>query len=414
MNNKRRVVVTGIGIISCIGIGKERFWDALVSGKSGISKISSFDASGFPSRIAGEVRDFDPTRFITPKKIRQMDRFSQFATVASLMALEDARLKVSNSDNNVGTIIGSAVGGVPFAEAQHKIFLEKGLNKVYPLLAIRLFPGTGASQVSIELGLKGYGNTISTGCASGVDAIGNAFDAIKHNRADVCITGASEAPLSPLTFGSFCLIKVVSTRNDSPEKASRPFDKDRDGTVISEGAAILILEELEHALRRNANIYCEVIGYGTTYDGFHVAHPLPDGSQIAKAMQYTLKNSGIKSEQIDLICAHGSSTQLNDKIETFAIKQVFEKHAYKLLIPGIESIMGHALGACGALKAAATALMINTGKIIPTINYEFSDPECDLDYVPNILREKAINFALTNAYSFGGKNSVIAMKKFID
>lgn len=412
MSKERRVVVTGLGVVSCVGLGKEKFWDSLLKGRSGISKITSFDTTQFPSKIAGEVRDFDPKDFLPVKKIRQMDRFSQFATAASLMALEDAGLTVSTLEDNVGVIIGSAVGGIPFAEEQHKIFLESGLSKVYPLLAIRLFPGTGASQVSIELNLKGYGNTISTGCASGIDALGNAFDAIRSNRSDIIIAGAADAPLSPLTFGSFCLIKVVSTRNDQPEKASRPFDKNRDGTVISEASGILIVEELEHALKRGANIYCEIIGYGTTYDAFHIAQPLPDGRQIAKAMKYALKNADLRPEEVDLICAHGSSTQLNDRIETMAIKEVFGNQAKKLAIPGLESDFGHPLGACGALKSLAAALAIKNNLVPPTANYEMPDPDCDLDYVPNKPRQKTINAALTNAYSFGGKNSVIVMKKY--
>jgi 3-oxoacyl-[acyl-carrier-protein] synthase II len=409
----RRVAITGVGIVAPNGIGIQNFWDSLVHGRSGIGKITHFDASSYSSQVAGEVNDFDPTNYMSPKNARRMDRFAQFSVAATRMALDDARIEISEKNSErIGISLGSALGGIPCAEEQHSIFLEKGLHRVDPLIAIKIFSGAATSQVSIEFGLTGHSNTIGGACAAGTDSIGYAFYAIKNNLADMMIAGGSEAPIVPLTFGAFCLIKALSTRNGDPSRASRPFDKERNGFVMGEGAGVLILEDLGCALKRGAPVYAEMLGYGTTNDAYHMVQPLPTGEQAKKAIQLALCSANVNPSDIDYINAHGTSTPLNDKIETGVIKEIFGEYAYRVPISATKSMIGHALGAAGSIELIASVLTIKNQFIHPTINYEFPDPECDLDYVPNKGREAVVKTVLSNSYGFGGKNSEIIIGKF--
>ncbi len=410
---KKRVVITGMGVIAPNGIGTDNFWRALSSGQSGIKKITRFDASSYPIQIAGEVQDFDPSVYMAPKSARRMDRFAQFAVACSKMALEDCKLDMADTDvDRIGISLGSALGGFPLAEEQYAVFLEKGLKRVDPYLATRTFIGGSTSQVSIVLGIKGHSNTIGGACAVGVDSIGYAFLSIRNNLADVMISGASEAPIAPLTIGSFSQIGALSTRNGNPIEASRPFDKERDGFVMSEGGGVLVLEDLAHALRRGAPIYAEILGYASTNDAYSITHPLPDGEQGKKAIQQSLDNSNLDPSEIDYINAHGTSTPLNDKVETKIVKGVFKKHAFELPISSNKSMLGHSLGAAGAIEVIASILTIRHQFIPPTINYEHPDPDCDLDYVPNNGRKACINTVLSSSYGFGGKNSSIIIRSF--
>ena len=402
-----------MGIIAPNGIGVNNFWDSLIHGRSGLKKISYFDASSYPSQVAGEIRDFDPLKYVPPKSARRMDRFAQFAVATTQMALDDAKITAEErKSDRIGIALGSALGGVPSGEEQHSIFIEKGLKRVDPLLAIKIFPGGATGQVSIEFGICGHSNSIGGACAAGTDNVGYGFYAIKNNLSDIMIAGGAEAPIVPLTFGAFCLIKALSERNGDPTKASRPFDKERDGFVMSEGAGTLILEDLEHALKRGAPIYAEILGYGTTNDSYHMAQPLPTGKQAKKAIELAIQEARIDRTEIDHINAHGSSTPLNDKIETKIIKEVFGEHAYNIPITAIKSMTGHALGAAGAIELIASVLTIKNQFIPPTINYEFPDPECDLDYVPNKGRKAPVNTVLKNSFGFGGKNSSIIIRKY--
>ena len=409
----RRVVVTGTGVIAPNGIGTEQFWNSLVQGRSALRHVSHFDASSYPSQVAAEVNDFDPTDYISPKSARRMDRFGQFAVACTRMALDDANLEVNDKNSDrIGVAIGSALGGIPSAEQQHSIFLERGLRRVDPLLAIKIFPGGATSQVSVEFGISGHSNTIGGACAAGTDNIGYAFYAIKNELVDAMIAGGAEAPIVPLTFGAFCLLGALSRRNGDPTRASRPFDKERDGFVMGEGAGVVVLETLEHALERNAHIYAEVLGYATTNDAYHMVQPSPTGEQAAKSIQLALQDANIKATDIDHINAHGSSTPLNDKIETKIIKQIFGEYAYKIPISANKSMIGHGLGAAGAIEFIASVLTLRNQFIPPTINYEFPDPECDLDYVPNRGKKVSITTVLKNSYGFGGKNSSIVIRKY--
>jgi 3-oxoacyl-[acyl-carrier-protein] synthase II len=411
--NQRRVVVTGTGVIASNGVGIDNFWDSLVCGRSGVREITYFDASSHASKIAGEVHGFDPLDYMDSKSARRMDRFCQFAVACARMALDEAKLEISDKNSErTGICLGSALGGIPSAEEQHSIFIEKGLKRVDPLVALKIFAGGATSQVSIELGIRGHSSTIGGACAAGVDDIGYAFYAIKNNLADVMIAGGAEAPIVPLTLGSFCLIGALSKRNGDPTKASRPFDKERDGFVMGEGAGVLILEDLEHALVRGVPIYAEVLGYGTTNDAYHMVQPLPTGEQAKKAIELALQEARIDPTEIDHVNAHGSSTPLNDKIETKIIKEVFGERAYNIPITANKSMTGHTLGAGGAIEIVASVLTIKNQFIPPTTNYEFPDPECDLDYVPNKGRKASINTVLKNSFGFGGKNSSIIIRKY--
>ena len=408
----RRVVITGLGVIASNGIGIDDVWDSLANGRSGIRKITFFDASSYPCKVAGEVKDFDPLDFMPPKSARRMDRFAQFAVACTKMALEDSKLDLTDTNTDrIGIALGSALGGIPSAEEQHSVFIERGLKRVDPLLAIKIFPGGATSQVSIEFGICGHSNTIGGACSAGTDNVGYAFYAIKNNLADIMITGGTEAPIVPLTLGSFSLLGAISTKNGDPTRVSRPFDKERDGFVMGEGAGVLILEDLEHALARGVPIYAEVLGYGTTNDAYHMVHPLPTGEQAKKAIELALQEARIDPTEIDHVNAHGSSTPLNDKIETKIIKEVFGEYAYEIPISANKSMIGHALGAAGAIELVASVLTIKNQFIPPTTNYEYPDPECDLDYVPNKGRKASVNTVLKNSFGFGGKNSSIIIRK---
>ncbi|NQT94985.1 MAG: beta-ketoacyl-ACP synthase II [Candidatus Omnitrophica bacterium] len=409
---KRRVVITGLGIISPVGNDVKSFWESLCAGKSGIDKITHFDTSDYTTKIAGEVKDFDPSKYLTTKEARRSDGFVQFAVAASTLAVEDAGLNLSSMDlNRMGSIVGSGIGGLSTIESQHKVLLEKGPSRVTPFLIPMLIVNMASGMIAIKLGLKGPNSCSVTACASSNHSIGEAFRIIQHDYADSMLAGGSEAAIWPLGVGGFSAAKALSTRNDEPKKASRPFDKDRDGFVMSEGSAIVILEEYERAKKRGARIYAEVIGYGMSCDAYHMTAPDPDGDGAIRCLQAVLKDSKINPEDVDYINAHGTSTQLNDKIETAAIKKVFGSHANKLAISSTKSIVGHLLGAAGGAELAASALSILNGILTPTINYETPDPECDLDYVPNEARKQDVGIALSNSLGFGGHNATIAIRK---
>jgi 3-oxoacyl-[acyl-carrier-protein] synthase II len=412
-NNRRRAVITGLGIVASNGIGKEAFWNALKEGKSGIKTIGSFDASTYSTKIAGEVTDFEPTSFMSPKSARRIDRFAQFAVAATRMALEDAQLDINeNNSKKIGISIGSSLGALPHAETQHSIFLEKGLARTDPLLALRLYAGEASSYMSIELGIKGPCYTFSTGCVSATDAMGYALTLIRNNTVDVIITGGTEAPIAPLAFGAFCRLRAMSERNGDPTTACRPFDKNRDGFVMSEGSGILVLEDLKHALQRNAHIYAELIGFGANSEAYHMTKPLETAEGTIETVLIAIQDAGIQPEEIDYINAHGTSTLLNDKTETLAYKKIFGPHAYNIPISATKSMTGHTLGSAGAVEAVATALILEHQFIHPTINYEMPDPECDLNYVPNKGIKADIRVGLSNSLGFGSRNSAIIIRKY--
>jgi len=412
-NKKKRIVITGLGVIAPNGIGKEAFWKALQEGKSGIVKITRFAVSSYPSQIAGEVYGFDPTNYMNSKNAKKMDRFAQFSVAAAKMAAEDAGHSLSHHNNSIGIVFASAIGGGIFGESQYQIFMEKGLQRTSPYFAMSLFPGAASSQIAKELDITAYNNTFSTGCTAGADAIGHSFHLIRENLADVIICGAAECPIAPVTFGSFCVINALSThRNNEPWRASRPFDKERDGFVMSEGAGAVLLEELNHAVNRGAHIYAEIIGYGTTCDAYHMTQPSPTGEEAARAIRIALDDANIKPKEIDYINAHGTSTSLNDVFETKVVKKVFGEHAYRIPISATKSMTGHSIGAASAIELIASVLTLQNQFIPPTINYEYPDPECDLDYVPNEGRPAKIHTILSNSFGFGGKNAGLIIRKF--
>jgi 3-oxoacyl-[acyl-carrier-protein] synthase II len=408
---KKRVVVTGIGVISPVGIGIEAFWQSLINGQSGLGPVTQFDASQLATRIAGEVKDFDPLQYLDKKEARRMDRFTQFALSAAKMAVEDAALDLDKSDRQrVGVVLGTGIGGTKTFEDQHQILLEKGPNRVSPFFVPMMIANIAAGQISILLDAHGPNHTVVSACASATNAIGEAFRVIQRGDADVVITGGAEAAVTATAMAGFCAMKAMSTRNDDPQGASRPFDKDRDGFVLSEGTGILVLESMEHAQARGAKIYGEMAGYGCTADAYHITAPAPDGAHAARAMALALKDGGLEAKEVDYINAHGTSTDLNDKLETMAIKQVFGERAAQIPISSTKSMTGHLLGAAGAIEAIICLLTINRGIIPPTINYETPDPECDLDYVPNHARQVQVKVALSNSFGFGGHNATIVVK----
>ncbi|MCS7199887.1 MAG: beta-ketoacyl-ACP synthase II [Caldimicrobium sp.] len=409
---EKRVVVTGLGAISPLGIGVEETWRGIISGKSGITKITKFDASNLPSQIAGEVKNFKPEEFMSSKLVSRVDTFIQYAIAATDMALEDAKLPKNDLGEEVGVVIGVGMGGVGQVEYYTRIFDERGYKRITPFFIPMIIPNMAAGQVAILYGAKGPNMAICTACAAGNHAIGEAFRLIKEGIAKVVICGGTEALITPLTVAGFSVMKALSTRNNEPERASRPFDAQRDGFVIAEGCGILILEELGHALRRGAKIYAEVLGYGANADAYHMTAPSPEGEGAAKCMELALLSANIKPEEVDYINAHGTSTPLNDVAETKAIKKVFGAHAYKLLVSSTKSMTGHLLGGAGGLEAVLTVKALETGIVPPTINYENPDPECDLDYVPNTARVMNIKVALSNAFGFGGTNACILFKKW--
>ena len=410
---KKRVVITGIGAITPVGNTAEAFWQALLAGQSGIGMITRFDASVFDAKIAGEVKGFEPTEFIDKKEARRMDRFTQFAIAASKMALEDSGMELEKEDRSrIGVFVGSGIGGMDTLHDQYKNLFEKGPNRVSPFFIPMMIANMAAGQVSIAFGLQGPSSCVVTACATGTNCIGDAMKVIQRGDADVMVAGGTEAAISPAGMAGFCSMKALSTRNESPEQASRPFEKDRDGFVMGEGSGIVILESLEHALARGAKIYAELAGYGTNADAYHVTAPAPEGAQAARCMELAIKDAGLTVADVDYINAHGTSTPLNDKNETLGIKALFGDHAKNIAVSSIKSMTGHLLGAAGGIECVATALTVANDMMPPTINYDTPDPELDLDYVPNQARAKVVRVALSNSFGFGGHNATLLIKKF--
>lgn len=410
---RRRVVITGLGMVSPLGIGVEKTWQALIQGKSGVVRITKFDPTGFDTQIAAEVKDFVPENFMEKKEIKRMDIFIQYAMASAMMAMEDAQLPITpqNADR-VGVVVGAGLGGLTTIESFHKILMEKGPGRISPFFIPALIVNEAPGQISIRFGAKGPNYSVVTACATGNHNIGDAWRMIQRGDADAIIAGGVEATITPLAVSGFNAMKALSTRNHEPEKASRPFDKDRDGFVMGEGCGIIILEEMNQALDRGAKIYAEIIGYGLNGDAYHITAPAPDGEGAARCMAMALKSAGISPEEVDYINAHGTSTDYNDLYETMAIKAVFKEHAKKLAVSSTKSMTGHLLGGAGGVEAIFTVLTIHRGVIPPTINYDIPDPECDLDYVPNVARMADVRVALSNSFGFGGTNAVLIFKKF--
>ena len=412
-NGKKRVVITGIGVVTPIGLRKEIFWEALKEGKSGIARISHFDVSGYSSQIAGMVKDFDPSKWLSSKETKRMDRFVQLAMGAAIEAVEDTGIEPGRENaDRIGVCVGSGIGGLSTLEKQHSVLLKSGPGRISPYFIPMLISDMASGQIAIRFGLKGPNSCTVTACASGSHAIGDSLRILQYGDADIMVAGGTEAAVTPLGLGGFCSMKALSTRNVEPERASRPFDRERDGFVIAEGAGILVLEVLQHALRRNAHIYAEVAGFGMTGDAYHMTAPVPEGDGAARAMKCAISDAGLNPEEVDHINSHGTSTPLNDRIETAAIKNVFGSHAYKLLINSTKSMTGHMLGASGGVELAACMLALEKGIIHPTINYEFPDPDCDLNYVPNTAVRKKIKVAISNSLGFGGHNAALVVKKY--
>jgi 3-oxoacyl-[acyl-carrier-protein] synthase II len=411
---KRRVVITGTGSITPLGIGTQTFWNAIKEGKSGIDIVTRFDVStNYPTMIAGEVKDFDPEQYIDKKEAKRMDRYTQFAVAAAKIAIEDAALDMETIDKErVGVILGTGIGGLQVLEDQHSVLVNKGPERVSPFFIPMMIANMAAGQIAIMTGAKGMNETVVTACASGTNAVGDAFKCIQRGDAEIIITGGTEAPITPLAFAGFCSLKAMSRRNDDPKTASRPFDAERDGFIMSEGAGVLILEEYEHAVKRGANILAEVVGYGCTSDAYHITAPAPNGEGGARAMAIAIKDAGIEPTEIGYINAHGTSTEMNDKLETLGIKKVLGEHAHKVAISSTKSMTGHMLGAAGGVEAIISALALKEGFLPPTINYNNPDPECDLDYVPNKGRKADIKYAISNSLGFGGQNATICLKRF--
>lgn len=412
---KQRVVVTGAGVISPVGNNKDEFWNSLLNGKSGIDRLTTFDPTDFASQIAGEVKGFDPSPFISAKDLRRMEKFVQYAVSATKMAIADAHLDLEREDpNRIGALVGSGIGSLRVIEEQYQVLLEKGPSKLSPFLIPMLIVNMASGQISIQLKIKGPNSCVTTACASGNHAIGDSFKILQRGDAEVMIAGGTESCITPLGIGGFCALKALSTRNEQPQKASRPFDRERDGFVMGEGAGIAILETLEHAKKRNASIYAEVIGYGMSADAYHITAPDPEGDGAARAMMAAITDAGISPEEVSYINAHGTSTPLNDKVETKAIKKVFGHHSKKIPVSSTKSMTGHLLGAAGGVEFVACCLAITHSSIPPTINYENPDPDCDLDYVPNEARRAEVRVALSNSLGFGGHNATLIVKRFAE
>ncbi|HEY2917620.1 MAG TPA: beta-ketoacyl-ACP synthase II [Candidatus Binatia bacterium] len=412
MNEQRRVVVTGLGLVSPLGTGVEKNWQAILEGRSGIRKITRFATDGFPSRIAGEVPDFKAEDFIESKEIKKMDLFIQFALGAAAMAMEDSGLKIEGEfANEVGVIIGVGLCGIDTIEVTHKALLDGGPRKISPFFIPKVISNLAAGHIAIRYGAKGVNWTPTSACASGTHAIGEAFHLIRRGMQDAVIAGGAESVITPLGVGGFAAMKALSTRNDEPERASRPFDKERDGFIIGEGSGVLILEEREQALKRGAKIYAEVVGYAANGDAHHMTAPAPEGEGAARCMRLALKDAGVAPSDIDYINAHGTSTEYNDANETTAIKTVFGEHAAKVAVSSTKSMTGHLLGAAGAVEGVYSVLALYHGVLPPTINYENPDPTCDLDYVPNTARKADIEIALSNSFGFGGTNACAIFRR---
>jgi len=408
----RRVVVTGLGVVSPLGTGVEKTWDGLIHGRSGIDRITRFDASDLPTQIAGEVRDFNPEEYIDKKEIKKMDLFIQYGLAASGEALADSGFEITSENaERVGVIVGSGLGGLPTIENYHSVLLERGYKKItpffIPMLIINLAPG----QIAIRFGAKGPNVSSVSACATGTHSIGDAYHTIARGDADAMFAGGTESTITPLGIGGFNVMKALSTRNDDPQAASRPFEKNRDGFIMSEGAGVLFLEEYEQAKSRGAKIYCEVVGYGASCDAFHLTQPAAGGEGAARCIAMALKNGKIRTEEVDYINAHGTSTHFNDLYETMAIKSALGAHAAKVMVNSTKSMLGHALGAAGGIEAVISILAMERALSPPTINYQDADPECDLDYVPNVAREADIKVALSNSFGFGGTNATLAFRK---
>ncbi len=406
--NQRRVVVTGIGMISPLGVGNEPTWQGLLEGRSGIDRITKFDTTNYACKIAGEVRGFVPEEWIEKKEVKKSDTFIHFAVAAAQIAVDDAKLDIKAEDGDrFGVIIGSGIGGLPLIEEMHTKLLERGPSRISPFFIPGLIVNLASGQVSIRFGCRGPSSAPATACATGAHAIGDAYKIIQRDDADLMFAGGSEAVITPLAVGGFSAMRALSTRNDDPQHASRPWDLNRDGFVMGEGAGILLLEEREHAIRRGAKIYCEITGYGMSSDAYHISAPSEDGGGMIRVMQRALKDARLATTDIDYINAHGTSTPIGDKIETIAIKGVFGEHAYKLAVSSTKSMTGHLLGAGGGLEGAISALAIKHGVMPPTMNYETPDPECDLDYVPNKPRQKKLRHVMSNSFGFGGTNATL-------
>lgn len=411
---KRRVVITGVGLLTGLGIGTEETWRCLLQGQSGVGPITRFDPSKFPTKIAAEVKNFNPANYLEKKDVKKMDTFVQYAVAAAEFAMKDAGLGRFEGEaaERAGAIIGSGIGGFTTIESEHETLLRQGPRRVSPFFIPSSIINMAAGQVSIRFGARGPNSAPCTACSSGTHAVGDSFRLLQHGDSDIVIAGGSEAAISPLAIAGFDALKALSTRNEEPKRASRPFDKERDGFVLGEGAGILILEEMGHALARDARIYAEVVGYGMSADAYHMTAPVPDGDGAARAMKATILDAGIAPADIDYINAHGTSTPQNDRTETAAIHKVFGESARQLAISSTKSMTGHLLGAAGAVEAVIAALSIRDQVIHPTINQESPDPECDLDYVPNVARKTTIRYVLSNSFGFGGTNACILLKKF--
>ncbi|USK40276.1 beta-ketoacyl-ACP synthase II [Cytobacillus firmus] len=410
--NKRRVVVTGIGAVTPLGNNTETTWENIKSGVSGVGPLTRLNADEYPAKVAAEVKDFNPEDFFDKKDARKMDRFTHYAVASSMMAVRDANLQITDENaHRIGVWIGSGIGGMETFENQYEIFMKRGYRRVSPFFVPMMIPDMATGQVSIYLGAKGFNSCTVTACATGTNSIGDAFKVIQRGDADAMISGGAEAPITKMSVAGFCANTALST-NPDPKTASRPFDQNRDGFVIGEGAGIVVLEELEHALARGAKIYAEIVGYGATGDAYHITAPAPGGEGGARAMKMAIEDGGLKPDDIDYINAHGTSTDYNDKFETLAIKEVFGEHAYNLAVSSTKSMTGHLLGAAGGIEAIFTVLAMKEGILPPTINLENPDPECDLDYVPNKAREKEITAAMSNSLGFGGHNATIVFKRY--
>ena len=406
-------MVTGIGLVSPLGIGTAPNWEALCAGRSGVARITKFDATGYAAQIAGEVKGFDPLQFVEKKDVKKMDVFIQYAIAAAQFAMEDSKLQVTPENaKRVGVFIASGIGGFTTIEREHKALLEGGPRKISPFFIPSAIINLAAGQVSIRFGAKGPNSATCTACTASAHAIGDAFEIIRREDAEAMIAGGSEAAVCAMGIGGFAALRALSTRNEEPEKASRPFDQDRDGFVLGEGAGVIVLEELEHARRRGASIYAELVGYGMSADAFHITAPSEDGEGALRVMQLAVKQAGIRPEQVDYINAHGTSTPFNDKLETMAIKKCFGEHARRLAISSTKSMTGHLLGAAGGLEAGIAALAVHRQVVPPTINLDTPDPECDLDYVPHTKREMKIEYALSNSFGFGGTNGALLFKRY--
>ena len=411
LSSPRRVAVTGVGLVSPLGIGNEDNWNALVAGKSGVGPITRFDATGFACRIAGEVKGFDPSLYVEKKEVKKMDTFIHYAMAAAKFAMEDSGLPVGDDNRErIAVVIGSGIGGLPIIEETQKNYLQKGVRVISPFFITALIANEAAGNVSIKYGLKGPNLATVTACTTGAHAVGEAYRMIQYGDADAAIAGGTESVITPLAVGGFAVMRALSTRNDEPERASRPWDRDRDGFVMGEGAGLVVLEEMEAAKKRGARIYAELVGYGMSGDAFHIAAPSEDGDGPARVMRNALLDAEIEAAQVGYINAHGTSTPMGDKVETIAIKMVFGPHAKKVPVSSTKSSTGHLLGAAGGLETAICALALHHGVLPPTINYETPDPECDLDYVPNEAREARVEHALSNSFGFGGTNACLVLK----